>query len=305
MGPHDELQGILGYRAVSNAVLNEAARRFGVSIKGGHAYGFGRKSAGAVVADLSGQEVWLRVSGLIGTPNNPRREAEVNAEQLASVAIPKVHKTLEWIDDNVFWRASLQSLAPSPIVSPCCWLLPDTKPPLDSWFTDLHRAMAGMQAAAPRQHAVTPAHIKVSIAKAFGPRAPTEVVEWRVCHGDLHWSNLTAPRLMLLDWESWGLGPRGYDAARLITYAGHVPEVQRMLFVTFAEDLDTSSGQVALLYALALLKFEIANGIADPALSDSIDVLTRRVRRAVRFRRFGWLARAIGNVGRQISGRRA
>ena len=43
----------------------------------------------------------------------------------------------------------------------------------------------------------------------------TTVTEWATSHGDLHWGNITAPRLCLLDWADWGLAPRGNDAACL------------------------------------------------------------------------------------------
>jgi hypothetical protein len=36
---------------------------------------------------------------------------------------------------------------------------------------------------------------------------------------ELHWANLTAPELRLLDWEAWGQGPWGYDQATLYAYS--------------------------------------------------------------------------------------
>jgi len=34
-------------------------------------------------------------------------------------------------------------------------------------------------------------------------------------HGDFGWHDLTSPDCVILDWEDWGMAPRGYDAAIL------------------------------------------------------------------------------------------
>ncbi len=47
----------------------------------------------------------------------------------------------------------------------------------------------------------------------FGDKIDPTITTWRTAHGDLQWTNLTAPALNLLDWEGWGLAPVGYDSA--------------------------------------------------------------------------------------------
>src|SRR5699024_10011623 len=64
-----------------------------------------------------------------------------------------------------------------------------------------------------------------SIARGFGVCAETTVSDWAVGHGDLHWGNITAPRLFLFDWDSWGRMPRGLDAAKLWEASYRVPEL--------------------------------------------------------------------------------
>ena len=95
--------------------------------------------------------------------------------------------------------------------------------------------------------------------------------EWCASHGDLHWKNLTVPNLTLLDWENWGLAPRGYDVARLMVYAAHVPTVQEKLYDTFADEFDSATGVVVLLFALGMVKSDIAAGIADATLAPPLD----------------------------------
>ncbi len=75
----------------------------------------------------------------------------------------------------------------------------------------------------------------------------------------------------MLDWENWGLGPRGYDVARLMVYAAHVPEVQKTLYDTFADEFDSVTGTVVLLFALGMVKSDIAGGTADPSLAPRLD----------------------------------
>jgi hypothetical protein len=101
--------------------LAEASRRLAVTIVGGRADGFGGKSADAVVARSDGTrriEYWLKVSGLIGRERDMFRDAEVESAGLAALPKPTIVATAEWNVDNVFWRAVLMTLAPSPAASP-------------------------------------------------------------------------------------------------------------------------------------------------------------------------------------------
>jgi hypothetical protein len=59
----------------------------------------------------------------------------------------------------------------------------------------------------------------------LGGAVDTTVTEWTCSHGDLHWGNITAPALYLLDWADWGLAPRGNDAACLWASALGVPDI--------------------------------------------------------------------------------
>jgi hypothetical protein len=115
------------------------------------------------------------------------------------------------------------------------------------------------------------------IKDCFGSRAPCVAEEWHVGHGDLQWSNLTAPTFNLLDWECWGYVPRGYDAAYLIAVSCADPELVRRLERAFADDLETESGRVARLAALANLIGLIKAGWLDPRYMRSLKAMGRRV----------------------------
>ncbi|MFC5826672.1 hypothetical protein [Nonomuraea insulae] len=79
------------------------------------------------------------------------------------------------------------------------------------------------------------------------PEAPTLRTE----HTDLHWSNLTYPRLWLLDWEHWGKAPTGYGAAVLYLHSFMVPDTAAHVHEVFADVLDTPTGRLAQLSAAA------------------------------------------------------
>lgn len=79
-------------------------------------------------------------------------------------------------------------------------------------------------------------------------------------HGDLHWNNLLRPRLGILDWELWGTGPAGTDAATLYCYSLLVPRVANLIAQEFADTLDSDDGRRALLYVTARLLSRADNG---------------------------------------------
>jgi hypothetical protein len=72
--------------------------------------------------------------------------------------------------------------------------------------------------------AVRQEYIDRAVPAFLGIPAPP-VTHWATVHGDLHWANLTAPELRLLDWEAWGQGPWGYDQVTLYAYSLLQPDV--------------------------------------------------------------------------------
>jgi hypothetical protein len=95
---------------------------------------------------------------------------------------------------------------------------------------------------------------------AFGFDLDVDRLDWSCAHGDLHWSNLTAPTLWILDWEHWGWAPRGYDAAVLYCASILAPDLARQVHQHFADQLDTYSGRVARLAAITKLLCRVEDG---------------------------------------------
>jgi thiamine kinase-like enzyme len=117
------------------------------------------------------------------------------------------------------------------------------------------------------------------ITKRFGSKAPYQIDEWRTAHGDLNWSNLTAPQLTILDWEFWGVAPRGFDAATLLTHTFYDPALFRRIEALFQEDLNSSSGVVARLYHYARRLEAIEAGKLDPSEHGLVEAEAIRVSR--------------------------
>lgn len=93
---------------------------------------------------------------------------------------------------------------------------------------------------------------------AFG--ADLRIQRWETVHGDLRWANLLAPQLGILDWELWGRGPAGTDAASLYCHSLLVPAVAARVWDTFTDVLDTPTGRTAQLAVAARMLGRVDGG---------------------------------------------
>jgi hypothetical protein len=267
-----------GYLTTQGDVaLAEASRRLAVRVVGGRASGFGGKSAGAIVARSDGDRFWLKVSGLIGRASDMFRDAEIASDGLPSLPRPRIVAATEWEDRNVFWRAVLMTLAPSPTVSSLPWCAAGDVDVSDAWLLALRSALTVLRGTAIQRSIFSADQIAQMIVEQIGPDAPVESDDWHVGHGDLHWANLTAPQCMLLDWEHWGLLPRGFDVGRLIGCSAFAPALTTRLAEAFADEFESSAGRVGLLAGIASVKGHIALGELDPAAGPLLQPLIDRI----------------------------
>jgi hypothetical protein len=98
------------------------------------------------------------------------------------------------------------------------------------------------------------------ILAAFGVTIELSDISWTTAHGDLHWANLMAPECWLLDWESWGSAPTGYDAALIYCTSLLEPGTAEAAHHTFADLLDSPAGIIAQLAAAAKLLRHVEDG---------------------------------------------
>jgi hypothetical protein len=171
------------------------------------------------------------------------------ASVLCGVAKPRLLRSLRWLDkeQGIVWRADELTLAKSPLASVTPHI--EASPVLaDEWWAQLKGSLSALRSHKTTRIGVRQDLVNRRIAEFAGERVDPTIDEWTTAHADLHWANLTAPELQILDWEGWGVGPRGLDAATLWTYSLLVPTVAERIKAEFKDDLGTRSGKLAQLF---------------------------------------------------------
>nr|BFE32304.1 hypothetical protein GCM10010200_045550 [Actinomadura rugatobispora] len=169
---------------------------------------------------------------------------------------PRLLRTTHWTHDAHVYRAELTTYEPTPVCSPT----PDLTEPItlpDAWWTQLRQATDALSTTpAPhdRQPVISQEYIHRTIPRYLGDIGiDTAVQRWSLAHGDLHWANLTSPKLTILDWEGFGPAPHGFDAAHLHAYTLPNPELAARVHHNFADILTTPQGRLARLTVAAIL----------------------------------------------------
>jgi hypothetical protein len=238
-----------------------------------------RKSIGLRVRGRDDAESWVKISGA-GTQSDAwARQGELTANSICGVPKPSVLREIDWKADGKNWYALQLTLAPSPAVCETPWIAGPSRMIDDRWLGELKQSIDRISDRPLMRWLVHPGRVARVIGERFGGKAPRAIDEWRTAHGDMNWSNLTAPNLMLLDWERWGAAPRGFDAATLLAFSFREPALFRRIEALFAPDLDTPTGVVARLYQYARRLIKIEAGIRDPRDHRAIEAEAKRLLR--------------------------
>ena len=225
--------------------IEQACRRLGLERVWRDAPIQRRHSIGAAAVDPNSRHYWLKISGYKGAFPDKLRQKLLGPPAIAGVPMPLVLKTAGWASDGIHWLATQMTPAPSPAIERNVFATDIAGRVSDQWIASLKTALDCLNASTIHaQYHMSPEQVRNSIVRRWGADAPHAVDDWRLAHGDLQWSTVTAPNLMFIDWNEWGLAPRGHDAAKLIIFAIKQPDLMRRLEAAFAED---RSGRVALL----------------------------------------------------------
>lgn len=204
------------------------------------------------------------------------------AATLRGVALPAWHQGLSWRDHDrqVLWRADETDLVADRSIQPGGIL---TEPPILSpaWWGTFTASLDALarhttpRTATPGLRPITQARVTQTITTVF-PGVDTTVREWSAAHADLGWANLTAPTCHFLDWEDWGMAPRGFDAAMLWSESLAVPDLAERIYQQRRADLDSPTGQLMRLWRCAVL---IAAGdrsgpLLEPATASAAHLLS-------------------------------
>ncbi len=230
----------------------------------------------------SDRGTWVRVDSRACSVIQP--QSWVGAE--AASVIPGVPKpawfqSATWADTSRerVWRAEEMELVTEPVVAATGTML--TAPPdlPEVWWATLRAALAALGGFRTLRVSGRQELITRRVSQVLGGAVDTTITEWATSHGDLHWGNITAPRLSLLDWADWGLAPRGNDAACLWASALAVPDTAERVHAEFHADLDCRSGTIARLWVCSnILRMADtradAHDLAEPARAAADQLVT-------------------------------
>lgn len=253
--------------------LDRGTRHFGLAITGEPVFGWRLRSVGAEATASDGASCWVRV--VTEFPEwacGDSWTGNVDAQAVRGISRPRVLDWTEWSEGD--WRqvrAEVMDLLPGRVVSGTNDVQRYVALPA-AWWADLRRSVDVVGVTPTERMHTDQARVSERTRAAFG--IEVRVRQWETVHGDLHWGNLLAPRLGLLDWELWGRGPSGTDAATLFLCSLRVPRLAARVRAVFADMLDSDAGRTAQLIVAARLHARIAGG----DFSDLAEPLYRHIR---------------------------
>ncbi len=241
-----------------NLNLQRAASHFGLRITGEPVFGWRLRTIGATAAAREGPR-WLRVvSEFPQWAQGDTWCGNLDANVIGGISKPQVLAVHEWSEQD--WRhqrAEVLTLLPGAPVSSTSHLTERvTLQP--EWWDALRQTIDAVRDVSTDRTNNDAAALARRTREIYGVEITAR--DWETVHGDLHWQNLLSPSFGLLDWELWGTGPAGSDAATLLLYTLAVPDIFERVHETFADQLDCEGGRIAQLVVGARLLSRIRGG---------------------------------------------
>ncbi|MEU6212171.1 hypothetical protein ABZ891_20020 [Streptomyces sp. NPDC047023] len=180
------------------------------------------------------------------------------AAVLQGVAMPEWYQGVAWREpgEPVMWRADELELIASPSVAKGALVLEDPGLP-DAWWAELNASLDALgdqqtpRIATPDTVTITQQHVTETLREVFPGIAGTRIEQWVPAHADLTWANVMGPEFSLIDWEDWGMAPRGLDAATLWGNALAVPGLADRVHRERRADLESRDGKLMSLFFLS------------------------------------------------------
>lgn len=243
------------FRAWMRQLLDDAAERLDVRVTGAPVFGFRLRSASARAQHADGAR-WLRV--VVEQPRWLPDEywtGNVAANVVVGVAKPTVLDAAEWDapDLPLRVRAEAMSVLSGRVCSPTDVLR--AEPPLsDTWWAEIRSSLDVISRVSTDRFAER-GRASRHIRRVFGDELADRLrpTEFATAHADLHWSNMLAEPFAMVDWEMWGRGPVGMDAASLYVFALLVPDVAARAWETFEDVLESPTGRISRVHVAASL----------------------------------------------------
>ncbi|MEU4224867.1 aminoglycoside phosphotransferase [Nonomuraea sp. NPDC026600] len=240
-----------GQRAFLRRILAEGSNRLGVTLTGDAVFGWHDRTIGSAALAEEGR-FWLRATAEHHDwAHGEAWTGNPDATAIRGVPKPTLITRTEWDEAPVSIYVELLTYVPDMPCSPSPELAASPVLPT-SWWTDLRAAVDALATNLTPRGDHDPGTLAGRVEAFYGrpldlPKTPVLRTE----HTDLHWANLTQPRLWLLDWEYWGSAPAGYGAAVLYLHSLLIPATAARVHELFADVLDTPTGRLAQLSAAA------------------------------------------------------
>ncbi|WP_331761711.1 hypothetical protein [Streptomyces sp. NBC_01546] len=180
------------------------------------------------------------------------------AAVLQGVAMPEWYQGVAWRErgEPVMWRADELELLASPSVAKGALVLEDPGLP-DAWWEALNASLGALadqqtpRIATPDTVTITQEQVTQTLGEVFPGIADTRIERWTPAHADLTWANVMGPEFSIIDWEDWGMAPRGLDAATLWGNALAVPALAHRVRQERQTDLESRDGKLMSLFFLS------------------------------------------------------
>ncbi|MGH3853828.1 MAG: aminoglycoside phosphotransferase [Pseudonocardiaceae bacterium] len=270
MTPADE-----AHREEMRRRLRLAAGHFSLTLAGEPTFGWRDRTIGSR-ANGSNGGCWLRVSWAhVQWAEGNYWTGNEDGAAIVGVPKPAVADLHEWAEENGDRnRAEVLTLVTDKACSETQELREELDLPGQCW-PNLRAALETLSTHKTERTITTQKKITGRLLSFFGSTVDPIVTTWTTAHGDLNWTNLTAPSVNILDWESFGTAPAGYDAATLYCLSLLTPDTARKVHDTFSDMLDSPDGIRSQLHVIGRYLKRVEYGdFAD--LADSLHQHARR-----------------------------
>lgn len=253
----NEARAASRYREWMRGLLEENAARFELTRAGPPRWGWLDRSISAPARTAAGQQVWLRV--ITEHPEHSGGSAwtgTADAEALTGIPKPRLLAARDWRDSPYrHVRVELLTRMPGRACSSTATPTPGLTIPA-TWWAELRATLERLQRAPTTRVLTDQASLTARVHEVLGPDIPGDCVlieRWQTVHGDLHWANLLRDPFGIVDWESWGVGPAGTDAATLYLYSLTDAATANSVHAHLGDILDSPDGRRAQLCVAARL----------------------------------------------------
>ncbi|KPI25167.1 hypothetical protein OV320_8372 [Actinobacteria bacterium OV320] len=181
-----------------------------------------------------------------------------SAAVLSGVVMPSWYAGFSWREpgEPVMWRADEMELVNAAPVGQAALVIEDPRLQ-DAWWSALSASLDALatqsapRVATPDTETITQELVTRTLGEVFPEVTDTTLEEWRPAHADLTWANVTGPEFCMIDWEDWGMAPRGLDAATLWGHSLAVPALAERVWSERRPDLESRSGLLMALFFCA------------------------------------------------------